>query len=116
MLDELGQTNLLVDRRAWPMAVTRRVAARGGGYAAAVDRGASMLAAPVLAGAAAADCARFCAASVRRPSRTVDELVADTIARNQRVMGFGRPLVGPDERVPVIAGAIARYGRDDGPT
>jgi len=114
MLDELGQANLLVDRRAWPMAVTRRVAARGGGYAAAVVAGTAMLAAPVLAGAAAADCARYLR-RVRADGRPVDELVAETVARKQRVMGFGRPLVGPDERVPIMLATLARYGRDDGP-
>jgi citrate synthase len=114
MLDELGQANLLVDRRAWPMAVTRRVAARGGGYAAAVVAGTAMLAAPVLAGAAAADCARYLR-RVRADGRPVDDLVAETVARKERVMGFGRPLVGPDERVPIMQATLARYGRDDGP-
>jgi hypothetical protein len=114
MLDELGQANLLVDRRAWPMAVTRRVAARGGGYAAAVVAGTAMLAAPVLAGAAAADCARF----LRRAAlegQPIATLVADVIARKQRVMGFGRPLVGPDERVPIMEAILRRYGRHDQP-
>ncbi len=113
MLDELGQANLVVDRRAWPMAVTRRVAARGGGYAAAVVAGTAMRAAPILAGAAAADCARYL--HVRADGRPVDEVVAETVARKQRVMGCGRPVVGPDERVPIIQATLARDGRDDGP-
>lgn len=114
MLDELGQANLLVDRRAWPMAVTRRVAAAGGGYAAAVVAGTAMLAAPVLAGAAAADCARYLR-RVRLDHRSVVDVVGETVARRERVMGFGRPLVGPDERVPIMLATLARYGRDDGP-
>lgn len=112
MLDELGQSNLLVDRRAWPMAVTRRVAARGGGYAAACVAGIAMLGAPVLAGAAAADCARFLRSI---GDRSPAEVVAEVIRSKQRVMGFNRPLMGPDERVPIMKGILARYGRDDGP-
>jgi hypothetical protein len=114
MLDELGQANLLVDRRAWPMAVTRRVAAHGGGYAAAVVAGTAMLAAPVLAGAAAADCARFLR-HTRADGRPVSEIVAGVLARGERVMGFGRPLVGPDERVPIMEQVLRRYGRHDQP-
>jgi hypothetical protein len=114
MLDELGQANLLVDRRAWPMAVTRRVAAGGGGYAAAVVAGTAMLAAPVLAGAAAADCAKFLRRA-RADGRPIADVVAEAIARKERVMGFGRPLVGPDERVPIMLATLERYGRHDGP-
>ncbi|MBL8621013.1 MAG: hypothetical protein JNK64_06900 [Myxococcales bacterium] len=116
MLDDIGSANLLLDRRAWPMAVTRRIAARGGGYAAAMLGGTAMLGAPVLAGAAAGDCARFLrrADVAAREGQPVEALVADLLARRQRVMGFGRPLVGPDERVPVMAATLARHGRDDG--
>lgn len=114
MLEQLGNANLQLDRRAWPLAVTRRVAARGGGFAAAVVAGQAMMASPVLAGSAAADCARF----LRRAARAVDaghtvaDLVADLVARDERVMGFGRPVVGPDERVPVMLKILARRGRD----
>src|SRR6185436_8617101 len=59
MLVEIGMINLPVDRRAWPMAVTRRVAGRGGSYAEAVAAGQAMMGGAVIAGVAAADCARF---------------------------------------------------------
>ncbi len=117
MLEEFGITNLLVDRRAWPMAVTRRVGARGRDYTSSVIAGAAMMGSPVLAGAAAADCARFLqrARAAELAGRPVAELVQDLLARHQRIMGFGRPVVGPDERVPVTEALLARYGRNDLP-
>ena len=117
LLEQIGNINLQADRRAWPLAVTRRIAARGGGYAAAVAGGMAMMSAPVLAGAAAADCARFLrrAQAAERDGATVADVVADAVVRRQRVMGFGRPIVGPDERVPVMEAVLARYGRDQLP-
>lgn len=113
MLEQIGNANLQIDHRAWPLAATRRVAARGGGYAAAVVAGVAMMGSPVLAGAAAADCARFLrrAQAEVRSGRSVAELVAELVARDERVMGFGRPVVGPDERVPVMLAILARRGR-----
>lgn len=117
LLEEIAAINLVVDRRAWPMAVTRRVAGRGGSYAEAVVAGQAMMGGAILAGAAAADCARFllAARAVQLAGGAVDELVAATLARRERVMGFGRPVVGPDERVPVMQAALARYGRHELP-
>lgn len=117
MLEEIATINLLFDRRAWPMAVTRRVGARGGDYAAAVVAGQAMLGGTVVAGAAAADCARFLqeVRAAQLTGRTVAELVAERFARRERVMGFGRPVVGPDERVPVTEAVLARHGRHELP-
>ena len=113
MLEQLGNANLLVDRRAWPMAVTRRVGGFTRDYNAAVLAGLAMMGTPVLAGAAAADCARFLrrARAAELEGRPVADLVAELVGRRERVMGFGRPLVGPDERVPIIEDLLARYGR-----
>jgi hypothetical protein len=117
MLDQMGNCNLLVDRHAWPMAVTRRVAARGGGYSAAVMSGLAMMGSAMVAGEAAAGCARFLQrAKVRvKEGGTVAGLVDELLARKERVMGFGRPVVGPDERVPVMRSMLVRYGRDSLP-
>ncbi len=111
MLDQIGNATIQPDRRAWPMAVTRRVGARGGGYQAAVLAGIAMMGAPMIAGEAAANCARFLLRA-RASERPVAELVADVLARKERVMGFGRPAVGPDERVPVMRDILGHYGRD----
>lgn len=117
MLDEFGITNLLVDQRAWPMTVTRRVGARGRDYASAVIAGAAMMGSPVLAGAAAADCARFLqrARAAELAGRPVADLVREILADRGRIMGFGRPVVGPDERVPVTEALLRRHGRHDLP-
>lgn len=117
LLDELAVACLAVDRKVWPMAATRRVAARGGGQAAAVVAGVAMMGSPVLAGAAAADCASFLqrARAAVEDGGTVEALVVDLLARKERVMGFGRPVLGFDERVPVIEASLAKHGRADLP-
>lgn len=117
MLEEFGVTNLLVDRGAWPMAVTRRVGARGRDYDAAVVAGVAMMGSRVLAGAAAADCARFLvrARAAELEGRSVAALVDELLERGERIMGFGRPVVGPDERVPVTEALLARHGRGELP-
>lgn len=117
LLDAFATANLLLDRRAWPMAVTRRVAARGGGVGAAAMAGVAMMGSEVVAGAAAADCARFlerCQAATAA-GRTVAAVVAEALARREKVRGFGRPVVGPDERVPIIEELLRRHGRADLP-
>lgn len=111
MLDQIGNATIQPDRRAWPMAVTRRVGARGGGYQAAVLAGIAMMGAPMIAGEAAANCARFLRRA-RAANRPVGEVVLEVLARKERVMGFGRPAVGPDERVPIMRDILRQYARD----
>lgn len=98
------------------MTATRRVAGHGGGVAAAVVAGAAMMSSPILAGLAAANCAQFLLNAARAESRGVDVhvTVAEVLARKERVMGFGRPVVGPDERSPILLEIIRRFGRADG--
>lgn len=117
LLEQVGVVNLTVDGRVWPLAATRRIAARGGGYAAAVIAGVSMMGSPLLAGAAAADCARFLqrARIAVEDGGTVEAVVVDLLSRRERVMGFGRPVIGSDERVPVMEELLRRYQRDDLP-
>lgn len=114
LLDQIGNANLLVDRRVWPMAATRRVAARGGGYSASVVAGLAMMGSPMLAGEAAGGCARFLwrAREAAAQGRNVASLVDEVLSRRERIMGFGRPVVGPDERVPVMEALLAQHGRD----
>jgi hypothetical protein len=71
-----------------------------------------MMGTHVLAGAAAADCARFLIGVHGRDARAEVDRVLE---RRDRVMGFGRPVVGPDERVPRILDALGRHGRADLP-
>jgi hypothetical protein len=79
MLDQIGNATLQPDRRAWLMAVTRRVGARGGGYQAAVLAGFAMMGAPMIAGEAAASCARFLMRA-QAADRPVAELVVELLA------------------------------------
>jgi hypothetical protein len=116
-LEQVGNINLQADVGAWPLAVTRRIAARGGGYAAAVAGGVAMMASPVLAGAAAADCARFLLRvdAAQADGRLVADVVTDVLARRERVMGFGRPIVPIDERVEMMEKLLVQEGRDRQP-
>jgi hypothetical protein len=117
MLDQFGNANLVVDRRAWPVAVARRIAARGGGYPAAVVGGIAMMGAPIFGGVSAEACARFLlrARAAELEGRPVAELIADALSRKEHIMGFGRPVVGPDERVPILDGILRRHGRAELP-
>jgi hypothetical protein len=116
LLEAFAVANILVDRRAWPMAITRRVGGRGNGLAAAVLAGVAAMESPVLAGAAAGNCARFlqAAAAAQARGQSVAATVAEYLGRRERVMGFGRPLVGADERVPIMNASLERHGRAHG--
>lgn len=116
MLEQFAMACMTLDRGAWPMAATRRVAGHGGGVAAAVVAGAAMMGSPMLAGAAAANCARFLrrAAAAEARGVSVDHAVRELLANKERVMGFGRPVVGPDERSPVLLELLRRYRRAEG--
>ncbi|HVV88239.1 MAG TPA: citrate/2-methylcitrate synthase [Kofleriaceae bacterium] len=117
MLEQMANATLQADVSAWPLAVTRRVAARGGDYASAVLGGMAMMSSPVLAGAAAADCARFLLRvdAAQDEGRLVADVVTDVLARRERVMGFGRPFVPVDERVEMMQKVLVEYGRDHQP-
>jgi hypothetical protein len=117
LLDEFGSVNLLVDARVWAMAVTRRAGGTGATHAEAALGGMALLGSHMLAGAAAGNCARFLlrAQAAAVEGRSMIDLVGDVLARRERVMGFGRPVVGPDERVPVIDRMLAKYGRGELP-
>lgn len=117
MLEAIAVSCMTVDRRAWPMAVTRRIAAGGGEYSDAIAGGMAMMSAFLLAGRAAGLAARFLrgALEAKRQGRSADEVVAEVLAAGERVMGFGRPVVGPDERVPIIQRAVQEAGRAELP-
>jgi hypothetical protein len=118
MLEQIGVANVAVDQRAWPLAAARRVAARGGGFAAAVMAAAAVMGATVMGAGAAAACARSLVRVQEEVARgaTVGEVVDGILARHERIMGFGRPVVGPDERAPVMEALAVKYGHGDGPS
>lgn len=114
LLEQIGISTLAVDPRAWPMGVTRRVAARTGTYNPALVAGFAMMSSGILGGRSAGLCAQFLrrADAFEREGGSVDALVEQVLARRERVMGFGRPVVGPDERGPVMEGLLREYDRD----
>lgn len=113
LLETIGVICMTADRRAWPLAVTRRIAGRGSAYSDAVAGGMAMMSSQLVGGRAAGHTARFLRRALerKRTGGSVDALVAEVLAAGERVMGFGRPVVGPDERVPLIREAVRQAGR-----
>lgn len=117
MLDEIGVANIVADQRVWPLAVARRVAGHGGDQCAAVVAGGALMGSPIVGSTAGAGAARF----LRGVERAVNEGAAlgdvldAMLERRETLIGFGRPVVGPDERVAPVRASMRRHGRDDGP-
>lgn len=117
MLERIGVANVAADHRAWPLAVTRRVAGHGGDLCAAVVAGAAVMGSPIIgstAGGGAARLLRRVEAAVARGEPLASVLDA-MLARRETLLGFGRPVVGPDERVAPVREALRARGRDGGP-
>lgn len=116
LLEQMGVANLAADRRAWPLAVARRIAAHGGSFAAAVTGGTAVMDAQLMgsgAGAGVASFLHFLDAEIEA-GKDFDAVMDGVIARREKVLGFGRPVVGPDERVPPVQALMRRFGRDQG--
>lgn len=116
MLERIGVANVAADHRAWPLTVTRRVAGHGGDLCASVVAGAAVMASPLIgstAGAGAARLLRRVEAAVARGESLASVLDA-MLARRETLLGFGRPVMGPDERVAPVQEAMRAHGRGDG--
>lgn len=116
MLEQVGVANVAVDQRAWPLAAGRRVAARGGGFPAAVVAGQAIMGSSIMGPESAACSARSMVAIQRRieAGESADAIIDDILARGERIMGYGRPVVGPDERSDVMEAIARKYGRGNG--
>jgi hypothetical protein len=116
LLEQIGVANMVADRRVWPLAVGRRIAAHGGDFVSAHVGATAVMGSRVMGAPAGAGVARF----LRRldaemaAGKTLDEFMDEVIARREKVLGFGRPVAGPDERVPPVQALIRRAGRDQG--
>jgi hypothetical protein len=118
LLAESGVITQLLDAEIWPLSVARRIAARGAGLGPALVGGVAALCTPRLAGMPVAGFMRFLDRVERDLARgsSLDAVIAAVLETRERVPGIGRPVLGPDERVPQQLSLYARYGRADGPS
>lgn len=118
LLAHSGVLTQLLAAEIWPLALTRRIAARGAGLGPALVGGVAALCTPNLAGLPVAGFMRFLAQLERDMARgrSLDEVIASVVQRRERIPGVGRPVLGPDERVPQQLALYARYGREGGPS
>jgi Citrate synthase, C-terminal domain len=116
LLDRSGVVTQLLDASIWPLALTRRIAAAGGGLGAALIGGAAALCTHRLAGLPVAGHMRFLDRVERDLTRglSLDAVVEAVLRSGERVPGLGRPVLGPDERVPHQLALYARHGRARG--
>lgn len=118
LLSHCGVVTQLADPRIWPLTVVRRIAARGGGLAAAFVGGMAtlvnrhMTVLPVAGFMNVLDRLE----ARRREGHSVAQSVDDMLARREKIPGVGRPVIPIDERVGPKLELLARYGRADGPS
>jgi hypothetical protein len=118
LLGHVGVLTQLADVEIWPLAVVRRVAARGGGLARAAVAGLATMCTPRLSGPPVGGFMRFLDRidAARAAGRSLEETLEQIAASGERIQGLGRPVLGTDERVPHQVALNARYGRDRGPS
>jgi hypothetical protein len=118
LLAQTGIVTQLLEPEIWPLAVTRRIAARGAGLGPALMGGVAALCTTRLAGMPVAGFMRFLGRVERdlARGRALDDVVASVLRERERVPGVGRPVLGPDERVPQQLSLYERYGRAGGPS
>jgi hypothetical protein len=116
LLEQLGVNTQLLDPHIWPLAVARRIASHGGPLARSLVGGIAALFTSKITIEPVAAFMRFldaAQAAVER-GRSVETFVADQLRRGRTVAGFGRPVLGPDERVPHALRLARRYRRASG--
>ena len=115
-LDDSGVLTQLLDPKIWPLAVARRIGARGAGLAHALVAGLACLCTPRMTGLPVGAFMRFIERVEVRISRgaPLEQVLDEVRAQGERVPGIGRPVVGPDERVPEIKKLASRYRLDSG--
>jgi hypothetical protein len=118
LLEQLGVNTQLLDPHIWPLAVARRIASFGGPTVRSLVGGMAALFTPNITIEPVASFMRFLDevdAAVRGGS-SVERVVASELRRHRRIAGFGRPVLGPDERVPHALRLAKRLGRAGGPS
>ncbi|MDP9151680.1 MAG: hypothetical protein M3O36_17295 [Myxococcota bacterium] len=116
LLEHLGVNTQLLDPHIWPLAVARRIAAGGaplvrsvvGDLAVALSK--NITVAPVAAFIQLLDALD----SATLEGRSVVDEVEAILRRQETAPGFGRPVLGPDERVPHAVRLAHEHGRGRG--
>jgi hypothetical protein len=115
-LDHSGVLTQLLDPQIWGLAVARRIGARTSSLAHALIAGLACICTNRMTGQPVGGFMRFLDHAEEQASRGVG--LAETLdalrARGERIPGIGRPVVGPDERVPEIKRLAERYGLTTG--
>ncbi len=110
-IEHCGLVTQLLDPKIWGLAVARRVGARSTDLAHALIAGLACLCTPRMTGQPVGAFMRFLDDTERqmKSGTTLDEWLDDILARGERIPGIGRPVAGPDERVPEIKKLAGRY-------
>ena len=116
LLEQLGVNTQLLDPHIWPLAVARRIASLGGPTARSLIGGIAALFTPNITIEPVASFMRFLdeVQAAVDGGGSVEEFVASQLRRGRRIAGFGRPVLGPDERVPHALRLAKRLGRGSG--
>jgi hypothetical protein len=115
-LDDSGVLTQLLDPRIWGLAVSRRIGAKSGNLAHALIAGLACICTERMTGQPVGGFMRFLDRTEKQMAEgtTLVQFIDAVRARGERIPGIGRPVVGPDERVPEIKKLAQKYGLDRG--
>jgi len=116
LLECLGVNTQLLDVRIWPLTVTRRVAANGGGFARAVLAGMATMLNPNMAVQPVGGFMRLLdrLEAGAAAGRSIEAELQEIVSRREKVPGVGRPALGPDERNAQVVELAERFQRHQG--
>ncbi|HEY3816909.1 MAG TPA: citrate/2-methylcitrate synthase [Polyangiaceae bacterium] len=117
LLEHLGVNTQLLDPHIWPLAVARRIASHGGPLARSVIGGVAALFTPKITVEPVGAFIRFLdeTDAAVKAGATLDDVLEDVLRSGRRLPGFGRPVLGPDERVPHAWRLAKSHRRAGGP-
>jgi hypothetical protein len=110
-LEHAGVVTQLLDPHIWGLAVARRVGARTGSLAHALIAGLACLCTNRMTGPPVGDFMRFLDHAEEELARgfSLEQIIDAVRARGERISGIGRPVAGPDERVPHMKALAERH-------
>jgi citrate synthase len=116
LLEQLGVNTQLLDPHIWPLAVARRIASHGGPLARSLIGGVAALFTSNITIEPVGAFMRFLDETQSAVARgeSVESFVAAQLRRRRTIAGFGRPVLGPDERVPHALRLAKRHRRGTG--